>query len=78
MKIKCTDCPKMIDEDEVIWATEKGKLDTDKGNPYCDECLPMTCPKCAGTGIYLYENLEHESRPYFEDECNECENGVIR
>ena len=37
---KCHDCGNWINEQEVIWALENGELNTEKGNPYCDECLP--------------------------------------
>jgi hypothetical protein len=36
----CYTCGSWLREDEVIWAKEDGTLDTDKGNPYCDCCLP--------------------------------------
>jgi hypothetical protein len=38
---KCSGCKTWIREDEVIWATKDGKLDTDKGKPFCDTCLPL-------------------------------------
>lgn len=37
----CTDCDGIIVEDDIIWYNPQSKqLDTDKGNPYCVECLP--------------------------------------
>lgn len=37
---RCFECDNWVDADEVIWATPDGQLDTDKGNPYCDSCVP--------------------------------------
>ena len=37
-KCKCGD---WVDDDDVIWAMPDGTLDTDKGEPFCDVCLPQ-------------------------------------
>ena len=37
---KCFGCGTWLHEDEVIWATTDGVLNTDLGNAYCDSCLP--------------------------------------
>jgi len=37
---RCHKCNEWMDADEIVWATEDGELNTDKGNPYCDSCLP--------------------------------------
>lgn len=39
MKIKCRGCGEEVDEEDVTWATQDGRL-TMHGNPYCDACLP--------------------------------------
>jgi hypothetical protein len=33
-------CGVWMDEDEVIWATPDGRLNTDTGSPFCEACLP--------------------------------------
>jgi hypothetical protein len=37
---KCHKCELWIEEDEVVWSTEDGVLDTDAGGPYCIPCCP--------------------------------------
>lgn len=37
---KCKGCGSWLDDEDVVWATEDGKLTTDKGDAYCDSCLP--------------------------------------
>ena len=37
----CECCGVWLREDEIIWALPNGELNTDKGNPYCDNCLPI-------------------------------------
>ena len=48
----CHDCGLEIDESDVLWATEDGKLSVEFGEPYCDECLPepQGCGHCSGVG----------------------------
>lgn len=40
---KCSgaNCEAWVEESEAVWATKSGKLDTDKGDPYCDSCVPQ-------------------------------------
>ena len=40
MDYQCAGCSQEITEDEVIWATKDGVLNTDIGLPWCDTCLP--------------------------------------
>lgn len=37
---KCIECGDWYDEEEIIWALADGTLSTDKGNPYCEVCVP--------------------------------------
>ena len=34
-------CGKQIEQSEIIWATDDGKLTVEFGKPWCDACLPM-------------------------------------
>ena len=36
----CHVCGVEIGEDAIVWAREDGTLDTDKGHPFCESCLP--------------------------------------
>ena len=37
----CSDCGSIVVEDDIVWYDPKAnRLDTDKGDPYCVECLP--------------------------------------
>ena len=41
----CAVCDSIVVEDNIIWYDPKAKqLDTDKGDPYCVECLPSEEP----------------------------------
>lgn len=38
----CVICGDVVVEDEIVWYNaEQGRLDTDKGDPYCVGCVPQ-------------------------------------
>jgi len=48
--MNCHNCQTELHEDEVIWATEDGELNTDSGNPYCVKCCPEIKERCTSCG----------------------------
>lgn len=39
---RCRGCGAWIALDELVWADDQGKVDTDRGAPWCVSCLPAS------------------------------------
>jgi len=74
---RCTECDEWTDDDDVVWATEDGELDTDKGKPYCCSCVPeykvkvtpdeYTCDYC-GTKCWEGDGCDEHNADGFNKE----------
>ena len=59
--MRCRECGKPLNEDEVLWATEEGDLNSDVGHPWCDECIPLPrCDLCGGSKFVHHVDHHNE------------------